>query len=118
MWSIYINPQTGTYEVIEGRPARCTRALGKALSATMTQIGTVPGLPEWGTDLTAITHLDTATPMRLQGEIDRVLRPLLGVDLVSYSRTAWIDETGPLYAEIKVSGLDGEISTDLIEVTG
>lgn len=118
MWSIYINPQTGDYEVVEGRLARCTRALGKVLSATTTRKGSVPGLPAWGSDMSQVTHLDSTTPERLRAEHERVLRDMVGSDLRAYSVAAFESPPGVLQSEIQITGLDGEVSSDVVLVTG
>lgn len=118
MWSYYINPQTGDYEAADGRLVRVSRALGKTISATTIEAGSVPSLPEWGCDLTTITHLSSATPRKMEAEVDRALRPMLGVDLVSYERGARVDAAGVVYVDIRVTGPDGGEEKATIEVAG
>lgn len=119
MWSLLLDPNTGTFEVVDGRLSTCSRALAKAISATTTHKGSVPGFESFGIDPTVFSHTSTVTPSRVEAEIDRVLGPMVGVDFISYEATAWVDESGFLYFQISVLGPDAEAEESAtIKVSG
>lgn len=116
-WSPFVDPGTGDWTVVDGVQGRCSRALAKVISATCVERGSIPGLESWGIDLSLVTHLSARTPRQIEAELDRILRPLVGLDILRFTRSAWMDDAGTLYYQISIVGPDGAPETATVQAT-
>jgi hypothetical protein len=82
--SYYIDPNTGCRVIEDGVFKRCSRALSMAMHRLQTVIGSVPGLPGFGSRLYTIQRQGPNFLNELRTMADEALRPGRGTDFAYY----------------------------------
>jgi hypothetical protein len=95
----YVDPDTGSWALDDYHNfQRIDAPLGWVFTHLMTERGSIPELPWFGSNLRKLKHLSVGVTSQIENAIDEALRPFVGQKFDTYSRKAWMQNGAPLFS--------------------
>ncbi len=100
--SFYIDPNTGCRVIENGNFKRCSKALSLAVHRICTVVGTVPGLPGFGSRIMTLQRRGPNVLEQVRALADEALRPGRGFDYDYYELETEYNQASDVCLRIRI----------------